>query len=104
MLLTRRILNEILRGWRIWYIPAELKKELLEEFGNPCIDDEGHLRDYTEQDICEQLRKILRPFESQYHDKDPEGARAPLPGQLSQATQTASELGLDAAKECERQQ
>ena len=73
MLLTRRILNEILRGWRIWYIPAELKKELLEEFGNPCIDDEGHLHDYTEQDICEHLRKILRPFESQYHDKDHEG-------------------------------
>ena len=67
MLLTRRMLNQILRGWRIWYVPAELKKELLEEFGNPCIDDEGHLHDYTEQDICEHLRKILRPYESQYH-------------------------------------
>jgi len=52
--------------------PAELKKELLEEFGNPCIDDKGHLHDYTEQDICERLRKILRPYESQYHDKGPE--------------------------------
>jgi len=72
MLLTRRILNQILRGWRIWYVPAELKKELLEEFGNPCIDDEGHLHDYTEQDICEHMRKILRPYESQYHDKGPE--------------------------------
>ena len=72
MLLTRRMLNQILQGWRIRYIPAELKKELLEEFGNPCIDDEGHLHDYTEQDICDHLRKILRPYESQYHDEDPE--------------------------------
>ena len=30
MLLTRKELNKILRGWRIWYIPAELKEELLE--------------------------------------------------------------------------
>jgi hypothetical protein len=61
MLLTRKELNEILRNWRI-SIPAELKKELLEQYGNPAIDDEGHLRDYTEQDICEQLRKKLLPY------------------------------------------
>jgi hypothetical protein len=72
MLLTRRMLNQILQNWRIWYVPAELKKGLLEKFGNPCIDEEGHLHDYTEQDICEHLRKILRPYESHYHDKDPE--------------------------------
>ena len=89
MLLTRRILNEILRGWRIWYIPAELKKELLEEFGNPCIDDEGHLHDYTEQDICEHLRKILRPYT---------GPKGSGPGQLSQAAQADSERELDAVK------
>ena len=59
MLLTRKELNNILRGWRIWDIPAELKQELLEQYGNPVIDDDGHLRDYTEQDICEQLRKKL---------------------------------------------
>jgi hypothetical protein len=62
MLLTRKELNNILRGWRIWDIPAELKEELLEEYGNPVIDDDGHLRDYTEQDICEQLRKKLIPY------------------------------------------
>jgi hypothetical protein len=62
MLLTRKELNNILRGWRIWYIPAELKEELLEQYGNPVIDDDGHLRDYTEQDICEQLRKKLIPY------------------------------------------
>jgi hypothetical protein len=52
----------ILRGWRIWDIPSELKEELLEQYGNPVIDDDGHLRDYTEQDICEQLRKKLLPY------------------------------------------
>ena len=62
MLLTRKELNNILRGWRIWDIPAELKQELLEQYGNPVIDDDGHLRDYTEQDICEQLRKKLLPY------------------------------------------
>lgn len=62
MLLTKKELNNILRGWRIWDIPAELKEELLEQYGNPVIDDEGHLRDYTEQDISEQLRKKLLPY------------------------------------------
>ena len=61
MLLTRKELNNILRGWRIWNIPTELKEELLEQYGNPVIVDDGHLRDYTEQDICEQLRKKLIP-------------------------------------------
>jgi len=69
MLLTRRTLNQILRNWRIWYILPELKKELLEEFGNPCIDDEGHLHNYTEQDICEHLRRILRPYESHHYQE-----------------------------------
>jgi hypothetical protein len=62
MLLTRKELNNILRGWRIWDIPAELKEELLEQYGNLWTDDEGHLHDYTEQDICEQLRKKLIPY------------------------------------------
>ena len=62
MLLTRKELNNILRGWRIWDIPVELKEELLEQYGNPVIDDDGHLHDYTEQDICEQLRKKLLPY------------------------------------------
>jgi hypothetical protein len=62
MLLKKKELNNILRGWRIWDIPYELKEELLEQYGNPVIDDDGHLRDYTEQDICEQLRKKLLPY------------------------------------------
>jgi len=64
MLLTRKELNNILRGWRIWYIPAELKKELLEQYGSLWTDDEGRLHDYTEQDICEQLRKKLLPYQN----------------------------------------
>ena len=62
MLLTRKELNNILRGWRIWDIPAELKEEWLEQYGNLWTDDEGRLHDYTEQDICERLRKKLLPY------------------------------------------
>ena len=70
MLLARRELNEILRNWRIWYIPAEMKMELLERYGNPWADAEGHLHDYNEQDICEQMREILRPYQN--HPQDPD--------------------------------
>jgi len=62
MLLTRKMLNTILRNWRI-QIPLELKKELLEQYGNLVDDGEGHVFVYTEQDICEQLRKTLRPYQ-----------------------------------------
>ncbi len=63
MLLTKRTLNKILQDWRV-SIPAELKKELLYEYGNFVTDDGGHVFEYTEQDICEQLRKKLRPYEN----------------------------------------
>ncbi len=63
MLLTRKELNKILRSWRV-SIPPDLKKELLEQYGNLWTDDEGRVHDYTEQDICEQLRKKLRPYET----------------------------------------
>lgn len=62
MLLTKKELNNILRGWRIWYVTAELKEELLEQYGNLWTGDEGYLHDYNEQDICEQLRKKLLPY------------------------------------------
>jgi hypothetical protein len=60
MLLTKNELKQILQDWRI-SIPAEMERELLDDFGNMATDDEGHLHDYTEQDICEQLRKKLLP-------------------------------------------
>jgi hypothetical protein len=62
MLLTKKALEKILQDWRV-SIPTELEKELLHEYGNLVADDEGHLHDYTEQDICEQLRKIVRPYQ-----------------------------------------
>ena len=57
MLLTEKKLNQIMRDWRI-SLPTELKKELLDHYGN-VVDDEGYTREYTEQDIYEQLRKKL---------------------------------------------
>jgi hypothetical protein len=62
MLLTKKALKKILQDRRV-SIPAELEKELLDEYGNLVIDDKGHVFEYTEQDICEQLRKIVRPYQ-----------------------------------------
>ena len=61
MLLTKKTLKKILQDWRA-SIPAELEKELLHEYGNFATDDEGHVFEYTEQDICEHLRKKLSPY------------------------------------------
>ena len=63
MLLTREMLITILRNHRV-QIPAELKKELLEQYGNLVATEDGRVIEYSEQDICEQLRKILRPYEN----------------------------------------
>ena len=65
MLLTKKGLRKILQDWRV-SIPAHLEKELLDEYGNLVTDDEGHAFEYTEQDICEQLRRKLRPYEKNY--------------------------------------
>jgi hypothetical protein len=61
VILTRKELRRILWNYRA-AIPADLEEELLAEYGRPFTDDEGHLTEYTEQDICEQLRKRLRPY------------------------------------------
>ena len=61
MLLTKKRLSTILENLRV-RIPAELEKELLDEYGNLATDDEGCVFEYTEQDIYEQLRKRLRPY------------------------------------------
>ena len=63
MLLTRNMLNTILRNHRV-SIPADLKKELLAEYGNLVLTEDGRVIEYSEQDICEQLRKILRPYDN----------------------------------------
>ena len=58
MLLTKQKLNKVLRNYRV-HVPAELKKELLEQYGNTVITEDGRTMEYSEQDICEQLRKIV---------------------------------------------
>ncbi len=63
MLLTMKLLNEMLQNWRV-QIPTDLKNQLLEDYGNLVDDGKGHVFEYTEQDICEQLRKVVRPFEN----------------------------------------
>ena len=63
MLLTKKRLNTILRNYRV-QIPAELKKELLEHYGNLVATEDGRVIEYSEQDICEQLTKIVRPYEN----------------------------------------
>jgi hypothetical protein len=59
MLLTKKDLKEYQKNMRI-NIPDSLAKELLDIYGTPVTDDEGHVFEYTEQDIYEQIRKIIR--------------------------------------------
>jgi hypothetical protein len=63
MMLTKQKLNKILRDYRV-RVPFELKKELLEQYGNTFITEDGRTIEYSEQDICEHLRKIVRSFEN----------------------------------------
>lgn len=62
MILTRKELKSILESMRI-SIPAELENKLLDQYGSFATDNEGHVFEYTEQDIYEQLRKKLRQCE-----------------------------------------
>ncbi len=42
-------------------ISAEIEQLILEKFGSGIeIDDDGNLHTYTEQDIIEQIRKMIR--------------------------------------------
>ena len=58
MILSKKSLRVLLEG--MWVsIPKNLEKEFLRDYGHPVMDDEGHMREYTEQDIYEQLRKKI---------------------------------------------
>lgn len=59
MILTKKDLIEYQENMRI-SISDSLIKELLDKYGTLASDDEGHTFEYTEQDIYEQIRKILR--------------------------------------------
>jgi hypothetical protein len=63
MLLSKQKLNKVLRNRRV-QVPSELKKELLEQYGNTAITEDGRIIEYSEQDVCEQLRKIVRSHEN----------------------------------------
>ena len=63
MLLTKQKLNNILRNYRV-QIPAKFKKDLLEQYGNTVMTEDGRTIKYSEQDICEHLRKIVRSYEN----------------------------------------
>ena len=58
MLLTKKDLKEYQENMRV-YIPDELAKELIDTYETVEVDDEGHFYEFTEQDIYEQLRKII---------------------------------------------
>lgn len=62
--MTKNKLKKILKNMRE-SIPESLEKELLDRYGNSATDDEGHVFEYTEQNIFEQLNKNkkLRRYE-----------------------------------------
>ena len=63
MVLTKKYLEKYQNNTRK-KIPDTVKKELLLGLGRPFIDEEGHVREYSEQDIFEQVRKaVQRHFE-----------------------------------------
>ncbi len=58
MILNKKSLKDLLEG--MWVlIPESLEKEFLRDYGQPVMDDEGYMREFTEQDIYEQMRKRL---------------------------------------------
>ncbi|MEN8494796.1 hypothetical protein ABFB50_07485 [Dehalococcoides sp. THU3] len=67
MLLNRKMLNTILQSWKV-SIPAAREEELLAIYGKEVITEDGLTLEYSEQDICEQLRKIVRQFENDKKD------------------------------------
>ncbi len=60
MVITKKYIQE-LREKSFLNISAELEALILEKFGSKSEPDEnGHFYEYTEQDLCAQLRKLLR--------------------------------------------
>ena len=60
MIATKKYLNN-LREKNFMSIPEASEKLILEAFGeDPEADVEGRIHTYTEQDILENIRKIIR--------------------------------------------
>ena len=60
MVLTKKYLEEYQNNTRK-KIPDTVKKELLLELGQPFYDD-GHVNEYSEQDIFEHVRKAFQRY------------------------------------------
>ena len=60
MIVTPKYINN-LREKSFMKISADDEKTILEKFSSAVVyDDDGYPRTYTEQDISEQIRKIIR--------------------------------------------
>jgi len=59
MVLTKKYLEEYQLNNRRT-IPDAITEQLLLKLGKPFIDDEGRVREYSEQDIFEQVRKAVQ--------------------------------------------
>lgn len=62
MILTKKLLQEYLVSRRI-NIPEKLEKNLLKKYGKELTDNDGHIYEYSEQDIYEQMRKLIQNFQ-----------------------------------------
>jgi len=58
MRLTKKELHKITDSLRITISP-DTEEELLAIYGDYAVDDKGQIFEYTDQDIYEQLRRIL---------------------------------------------
>ena len=61
MVLTKKYLEDYQKKMRV-SIPDTLTNELLDKLEHPAIDDEGHVHEYSEQDIYEQVRKSIQRY------------------------------------------
>lgn len=61
MILTKNDLDTYLKNRNI-KISEDFADELLERFGKQFVDDAGHIMEYSEQDISEQLRKSIQNY------------------------------------------
>ena len=60
MIATKKYIRD-LRERSFIDISEETEKRILEKLGKePGRDDDGHIQTYTEQDLWEQIRKMIR--------------------------------------------
>ena len=60
MIVTKKYIND-LREKSLLHIPQKTEKQILEKFSNDIeIDNDGYLHQYTEQDVWEQIRKMIK--------------------------------------------